>query len=164
MKPYRDIQATADAPDPAVSRRVFLAAGAGAAVCVIAPSARATPAEMEAAIRAFTGGAAIAPVGVKVDIPVLLESGNSVPVTISVDSPMTPESHVRAIAVFNERNPQPHVGVFHLTPRSGRAVVSTRIRLGDSQKVVAVAQMSDGAFRSGEIEVIVTLPACVEGA
>ena len=149
---------------PDLSRRAFLAAGAGAAVCVIAPSVRAAPAEREAAIKAFTGGAPIAPGGVTVDIPVLLESGNSVPMTVRVDSPMTAQSHVRAIAVFNERNPQPHVGVFHLSLRSGRAVVSTRSRLGDSQKVVAVAQMSDGSFRSGEIDVIVTLPACVEGA
>ena len=169
MNPQRPLARTqddalADAPDGALSRRVFVLAGAGAALCALAPAARATPAEMEAAIRAFTGGAAATPGGVKVDIPVLLESGNSVPLTVSVDSPMTPQSHVRAIAVFNERNPQPKIAVFHLTPRSGRAVVSTRIRLGDSQKVVAIAQMSDGTFRSGEIEVIVTLPACVEGA
>lgn len=146
------------------SRRAFLAGAAGAAVCVIAPSARATPEAMEQAIKDFTGGKPVREGGVKVDIPVLLESGHSVPTIVRVDSPMNAQNYVRAIAVFNERNPQPNVGVFHLTPRSGRAFVSTRIRLGDSQKVVAIAQMSDGSFRSGSIDVIVTLPACVEGA
>ena len=146
------------------SRRAFLAGAAGAAVCVIAPSARATPEEMAQAIKDFTGGKPVREGGVEVDIPVLLESGHSVPTIVRVDSPMNAQNYVRAIAVFNERNPQPNVGVFHLTPRSGRAFVSTRIRLGDSQKVVAVAQMSDGSFRSGSIDVIVTLPACVEGA
>jgi sulfur-oxidizing protein SoxY len=85
-----------------------------------------------------------------------------VPVTVSVDSPMTEQDHVRAIAIFNERNPQPQVATFHLSPRAGRARVSTRIRLGDSQQVVAVARMSDGSYRSAAVEVIVTLPACVE--
>ena len=146
------------------SRRAFLAGAAGAAVCVIAPSARATPEAMAQAIKDFTGGKSVREGGVEVDIPVLLESGHSVPTIVRVDSPMNAQNYVRAIAVFNERNPQPNVGVFHLTPRSGRAFVSTRIRLGDSQKIVAVAQMSDGSFRSGSIDVIVTLPACVEGA
>lgn len=146
------------------TRRAFLAAGASAACTLVAPAARATPAEMEKAILAFTGGVAPKEGGVKVDIPVLQESGNSVPMTVSVDSPMTAESNVRAIAVFNERNPQPNVAIFHLTSRSGRAKVSTRIRLGDSQQVVAVAQMSDGSFRKGAVDVIVTLPACVEAS
>jgi sulfur-oxidizing protein SoxY len=147
-----------------LSRRIFLAGVAGAAICVIAPSARATPEAMEEAVRQFTGGKPIVEGGVVVDIPVLLESGHSVPTSVRVDSPMNTQNYVRSIAVFNERNPQPNVAVFHLTPRSGRAHVSTRIRLGDSQKVLAVAQMSDGTFRSGSIDVIVTLPACVEGA
>ncbi len=147
-----------------LSRRAFLAGAAGAAVCVIAPSARATPEAMAQAIKEFTGGKPVREGGVEVDIPVLLESGHSVPTIVRVDSPMNAQNYVRAIAVFNERNPQPNVGVFYLTPRSGRAFVSTRIRLGDSQKVVAIAQMSDGSFRSGSVDVIVTLPACVEGA
>jgi sulfur-oxidizing protein SoxY len=70
--------------------------------------------------------------------------------------------HVRRIAVFNEKNPQPNVAVFHLSPRSGRAGVSTRTRLSDSQKVVAVVEMSDGGFWSAGADVIVTLAACVE--
>jgi sulfur-oxidizing protein SoxY len=99
---------------------------------------------------------------VLLDIPPLVENGNSVPLTVRVESSMTPQDFVRSIAIFNEKNPQPNVAVFHLSPRVGRAAVSTRIRLGDSQNIVAIAQLSDGTFWSDTAELIVTLPACVE--
>ena len=92
----------------------------------------------------------------------LVENGNSVPLSVNVAHWMQPGDFVRTIAVFNEKNPQPNVATFHLTPRSGRASVATRIRLGDSQRIVAIAQLSDGSFWSDEAEVIVTLPACAE--
>ena len=77
---------------------------------------------------------------VKLDIPPLVENGNTVPMTVSVDSPMTADDYVKSIHVFNEKNPQPNLGNFYLGPRAGRAQVSTRIRLADSQKIVAIAQ------------------------
>ncbi len=117
---------------------------------------------MEAAIKAFVGEAEVREGRVALEIPALVEYGNSVPVTVKVDSPMTPQDHVRTIAIFNERNPQPNVALFYLNPRAGRALVSTRIRLGDSQNIVAIAQLSDGTFWSDKAELIVTLPACVE--
>jgi len=82
--------------------------------------------------------------------------------TVSVASPMTAEDHVKSIHVFNEKNPQPNIANFHLGPRAGRAQVSTRIRLADSQKIVAIAQISDGSFWSTSVDVIVTLAACTE--
>ena len=99
---------------------------------------------------------------IKLDIPPLVENGNAVPMTVTVDSPMTANDFVKTIAIFNERNPQPNVAHFHLGPRSGRATVSTRIRLGNSQNIVAIAQLSDGSYWSDTVELIVTLPACVE--
>ena len=75
---------------------------------------------------------------------------------------MAPEDFVRSIHVFNEKNPQPNIGNFYLGPNSGRAQVSTRIRLADSQKVVAIARLSDGSFWSASVEVVVTLAACTE--
>ena len=95
-------------------------------------------------------------------MPPLVENGNTVPMTVSVVSPMTPEDHVKSIHVFNEKNPQPNIGHFHLGPSSGRAQISTRIRLADSQKVVAIAAMSDGSFWSASVDVVVTLAACTE--
>ena len=144
------------------SRRDVLAAGAGALSLLLARPARATPESMAAAIQSFVGGSAVQKGRVALDIPALVENGNSVPLKVRVESPMTPEDFVKAIAVFNERNPQPNVANFHLTPRSGRAEVSTRIRLGDSQTIVAIAQLSDGSFWSDQAELVVTLPACVE--
>ncbi len=154
-------------PPPAGTRRdaLRLALGLAAAPLLLtlrASPASATPEAMAAALRAFTGGTQPREGRVTLDLPPLVENGNSVPVTVAVDSPMTPEAFVRRIAIFNEKNPQPNVAVFHLTPRSGRAGVNTRIRLADSQRVVAVAETSDGAFWTASGDVIVTLAACIE--
>ena len=150
------------------TRRRFLAetaALAGAAgLGFDSHPAGATPASMQAAIRNVTGEAKLKKGKVKLDVPALIENGNAVPLTVSCESPMTQEDHVKAIHVFTEKNPQPNVIGVHLGPRAGRASVSTRIRLADTQKIVAVAQMSDGSFWSDEVEVIVTLAACLEGA
>ena len=125
-------------------------------------AARATPDEMQAAIRLAVGPRVVRPGRVSLDLPSLVENGNSVPMTVKVESPMTPEDHVKTIYVFNEKNPQPNVGSFALGPRAGRAVVSTRIRLADSQKVIAIAEMADGSLWSTSVDVIVTLAACTE--
>lgn len=148
--------------NPDLSRRSALGAGVAALVTLVVRPAGATTQSMQSAIQEFTGGAAIKPGRVTMDIPPLVENGNSVPLIITVDSPMTETDYVKTIAVFNERNPQPNIGTFHLSARSGRAYVSTRIRLGDSQAITAVAQMSDGSLWSGTAELVVTLPACVE--
>jgi sulfur-oxidizing protein SoxY len=100
---------------------------------------------------------------VKLDLPPLIENGNAVPMTISVESPMTESDHVKAIHVFNEKNPQPYVVSVRLGPRAGKAAIAARIRLADSQTVIAIAEMSDGSFWSDEADVVVTLAACVEG-
>ncbi|MGE0241721.1 MAG: SoxY-related AACIE arm protein, partial [Parvibaculaceae bacterium] len=114
------------------------------------------------AMRDFAGAAEIRKGRIQIDIPPLVENGNAVGVTVTVESPMSDSDHVRRIALFNEKNPQAGVAVFHLGPRAGHAKVSTRLRLAASQSVAAVAEMSDGVFWSGEAKVIVTLAACVE--
>jgi sulfur-oxidizing protein SoxY len=149
------------------SRRGFLGLAGGAAVAGAFPmvtlrSAEATPATLAAAVRNVAGAAVLRTGKVKIDIPPLVENGNTVPMTVSVSNPMTSDDHVRSIHVFNEKNPQPNVGNFYLGPRAGRAQVSTRIRLADSQKIVAIAHLSDGSFWSATVEVVVTLAACTE--
>ena len=141
-----------------------LAGAAGPALRLDSDPAGATPASMQAAIRNVAGEAKLNKGRVKIDVPALIENGNAVPLTVSCESPMTQEDHVKALHVFTEKNPQPNVIGVRLGPRAGRASVSTRIRLADTQKIVAVAQMSDGSFWSDEVEVIVTLAACLEGA
>jgi sulfur-oxidizing protein SoxY len=139
----------------------FLAGGAVALRLSIRPAA-ATPEMMQDAIRAAIGEAPVKKGKVKLDLPPIVENGNSVPCTVSVDSPMTATDYVKAIHVFNEKNPQPNVISVKLGPRAGRASFSTRIRLADSQTVTAIAEMSDGSCWSDDIDVIVTLAACIE--
>ena len=145
------------------SRREALLLGAAASLVVVAP-AWATTEDMGEAVRHFTNGADVKSGRVKLDLPPLVENGNAAPLSIAVESPMSEADHVRRIAVFNERNPQPNVLTVVLGPRAGRASLSTRIRLANSQRITAVAEMSDGSFWSGTADVIVTLAACIEGS
>jgi sulfur-oxidizing protein SoxY len=145
------------------SRREILGSSIALASFMLTTSGKATPEEMKAAIDAFANEASIQPGLVHLDVPPLVENGNTVSVRVRVDSPMTAEDHVKRIAIFNERNPQPQVAQFSLGPRAGRADVSTRIRLATSQKLFAVAELSDGSYWSASADVIVTLAACVEG-
>jgi sulfur-oxidizing protein SoxY len=142
-----------------MQRRAFIA---GFAVTVLPIAAAATPETMAAAIKQVTGDAAVRPGRVTLDIPPLVENGNTVPLTVSVESPMTEADFIKAIHVFNEKNPQPHVFDARLSPRNGKAVVGTRIKLADAQKVVAIAETSKGEFFSASADVIVTIAACIE--
>lgn len=155
-------------PPCANKRRRFLlqaggcTLGAAATLLLSMRPARATPGEMRDAIRQTVGQTTPRDGRVSLDLPPLVENGNAVPLTVTVDSPMTPQDHVLAIHIFNEKNPQPHVASFHLGPRSGKAQVATRIKLADSQQVIAIAEMSDGSLWQASAKVIVTIAACVE--
>lgn len=148
------------------TRRELLigASATGAAMMLTVVPARATPESMKTAIAAVTGGAKVNEGKVKLDIPPLVENGNTIAMTVTVDSPMTASNYVKAIHLFNERNPQPNIVAFFLGPRAGKADISARIRLSDSQNVIAIAHMSDGTFWSQEVSVIVTLAACLESS
>ena len=144
------------------TRRHFLTGGVALAVVLATRSSRATPAAMQAAIKKVVGEAPLRKGKVMIDVPPLVENGNTVPLTISVESPMTASDYVKAIHVFNEKNPQPNVIAVHLGPRAGKAALSTRIKLAAAQKIVVVAELSDGSFWSEDADVIVTIAACVE--
>jgi sulfur-oxidizing protein SoxY len=117
---------------------------------------------MQEAIRKVTGGAPVRDGRVKLDVPALIENGNSVVLTVAVDSPMTPADHVTAIHVFAPKNPLPVMVSAYLGPRAGRARFTTRVRVADSQTLVAIASLSDGSWWSDSAPVVVTLPACSE--
>jgi sulfur-oxidizing protein SoxY len=149
------------------SRRRFLGLAGSTAVLGAIPivtlrPVEATPAMLATAIRNVVGEAPVRTGKVKLDVPPLVENGNTVPMTVSVSNPMTSDDYVKSIHVFNEKNPQPNVGNFYLGPHAGRAQVSTRIRLADSQKIVAIARLSDDSFWSATVDVVVTLAACTE--
>ncbi|MBS0448721.1 MAG: SoxY-related AACIE arm protein [Proteobacteria bacterium] len=127
---------------------------------VVDPSASTD--DLASVVKRFAGDAQPRTGRVGFDIAPLVENGNAVPITIAVDSPMTAADHVTAIAVYNEKNPQRDVIVCRLGPRAGRAELSTRIRLATSQKLVALARMSDGSCWQASVDVMVTLAACIE--
>jgi sulfur-oxidizing protein SoxY len=114
------------------------------------------------AIQDITGGKPIINGKVNLVIPPLVENGNLVVLKLSVDSPMTANNYVKSIFVIAEGNPLPNIFTVHLTPRSGTANITTRVRLADSQTVWAIAQMSDGSFYQGSAETLVTLSTCTE--
>jgi sulfur-oxidizing protein SoxY len=149
--------------DAGATRRNVLIGGlaAGVASVMVAP-ARATPESMKTAIHTVVGEAPVRKGKVKIEVPSLVENGNTVSLAIEVESPMTATDYVKAIHVFNEKNPQPNILSAHIGPRAGRARVATRFRLADTQTIVAIAELSDGSFWSASADVIVTLAACLE--
>jgi len=144
------------------TRRQFLAGAAGVGLALAVRPAKATPASMKQAIRQIVGEAAVTRGKIKLDLPPLVENGNSVAMSVTVDSPMTAKDHVKAIHVFTEKNPQPNIISVQLGPRAGKADIQTRVRLADTQSVVAICEMSDGSFWSDTVDVIITLGACLE--
>ena len=124
--------------------------------------AAATPESLSAAIRAFAGDGPLRSGRITIEIAELVENGNTVPLSLSVQSPMSATDHVQSLAVFTERNPQPEVAVFHFSHRSGRARVDTRIRLATSQPLVAVAKMNDGSVWQQAASRAVTVHPCVD--
>lgn len=145
-----------------LGRGAALAFGAGPWLLHLR-EAQADEVAMMSAVALFAGGSLVRPGKVTLALPELVDNGNAVAMTVKVESPMTAEDHVQAIAVFNERNPYREVARFALGPRAGRAEVSMRIRLATSQKLIAVARLADGSCWSHTTEVVVTLAACIEG-
>jgi sulfur-oxidizing protein SoxY len=158
-----------------MKRRRFLAAAGRAAggllaaslapeaVLAQAPPAFAQSADSEALVKRVTRGKPVKAGRVKLELPLLADNGNSVPMKVAVESPMSAEDYVKTIRLLSERNPEWEMATFHLGPHSGRAEITSRVRLAGSQRVVALAEMSDGSYWMGTADVTVTLSACVDG-
>lgn len=155
------------------SRRAFLATASTLAAATLAPGlplgsvahaqmTRTPLNNMPEVIRKLAGGRTVHKGKVKLNVPPLVENGHLVPLSVNVESPMSAADHVKAIHVLTERNPLPEMATFRLGPRAGRASVATRVRLADTQNVVAIAELSDGSLWSDSAHVIVTLAACLE--
>ena len=139
-----------------------LAGGVGLLCIYPCGESRALPDMLQAAIKKVVGDAPLRKGRVTLGLPPMVENGNAVSVEVSVESPMTASDHVKAIHVFNEKNPQPNVLSVRLGPHAGKARVSTRIRLATTQQVIAIAEMSDGSFWSDAADIFVALAACQE--
>ena len=144
-----------------VNRReaLALAVGAAGSIALGAPQALAKN-DADEVIKAFTGGKTPTEGKIKLDLPEIAENGNTVPMTVMVDSPMTEASHVTDVLVVANENPRSGVAVFHFSPASGVAEANTRIRLAATQDVIAVAKMNDGSFYMGSKQVKVTIGGC----
>jgi sulfur-oxidizing protein SoxY len=145
------------------ARRRFLAGLTGLAALALAPMrTRAAENDLGPLIASLTGGAAVREGRVRVDTPPLADNGHSVPLKVSVESPMSAEDHVVSISILSERNPRPLIATYYLGPRAGRATIATRVRLNGTQRVHAIAKLSDGSFWSAGADVIVTESACLD--
>lgn len=145
-----------------LNRRMLLLSAGGAIAITANPLVTfAAQEDLELARRGLFGERPVTEGRVTVKLPPIAENGYSVPLTAAVDSPMTSDDYVKQIAILSPRNPLPNIAQFHLTPRSGKAIVSTRIRMSGTQSIQAIAEMSDGSLWSGSMETVVTLAACV---
>lgn len=153
------------------SRRKFLSNAAALAAASTLPAGvhaqatkdlRGTEQDMRVAIGQFIGSRPLTRGRVDLKVPPLVDNGNTVAISVSVESPMTETDHVKAIRIFSERNPEPVILGCKLGPRAGRAQVATRVRLADTQLIVAVAEMSDGTFWYGQAPTVVTIASCLE--
>ena len=144
-----------------MQRRRFLVLSGSGLIVPLAPTtqARATPAEVASLITQLVGEAELRDGRVRLDLPVMVENGNAVAMTVSIDAPA---SQVRSIDVFAEGNPLPHVVRLQFGPRAGAARVATRIRLATSQTVIAVAKLADGSCWRDSVDLLVTLAACID--
>jgi len=146
-----------------LSRRAALALGAGGAAFTIVGwdgAAFADAPEAAEAIAKFTDGKTAEKGKITIELPEIAENGNTVPLSISVDAPMTADDYVSEVLVVGEGNPRPGFAVFHFTPLSGKAAASTRIRLAKTQNVIVVAKTSQGALFTDQKLVKVTIGGC----
>jgi sulfur-oxidizing protein SoxY len=143
-----------------LNRRQVLAASAGAFSVAAFGVAPAYANNAQDLLKAFTGGKQPVAGKVKLDLPEIAENGNTVPMTVSVESPMSEQSHVTEVLVLADGNPNAGVATFHFSPLSGAAEANTRIRLATTQNIIAVAKMNDGSFQMASKQVKVTIGGC----
>ena len=143
-----------------VLRYAWMGLLAAATLPIQIRGARATPQDVQAILTERYGDRTLTEGRIDMDLPEIAENGNTVPVAVAVDSPMTAEDYVKSVTIFAEGNPLPEVAMFHFTPRSGIAQAATRMRLAGTQNVVAVAEMSDGSLYMAKREVKVTIGGC----
>lgn len=153
------------APVPPIDRRTVLLGASAVAVLTsllqAGPALAQTPAQTwEDAVKKIMGDAKPADGKMTIDLPEIAENGNTVPFSVNVDSPMTDKEFVKAIHVLSTGNPQPAIASYRMTPISGKAMVSSRMRLAKTQDIVAIAELSDGKFLMGKRVVKVTIGGC----
>ena len=148
-----------------INRRQIFRIGAGSAIALTALPhlAWADEPAMRTAIKELYGERQIQDGRVIVTVPALVENGYSVTLDVEAESPMTASDYVKSVSIFSDRNPIPLIARYYFTPQSGLAKVSGKVRLGGSQRVHAIAEMSDGSLYGHSVSTLVMLAACVTG-
>lgn len=141
-------------------RRSFIVAATAASL--VPQAAQAKPEEVEALVRAITGGGPARPGRVKLEVPEMVENGNTVGLTVSLGEDVPEDAVLTDIHVFAEANPRPGVAHFRFGPLAGVPKVATRVRLATSQTVTAVAVFADGTCWQDQVGVLVTWSACLD--
>ena len=153
-KQYRDVS----------RRQALIVVGAGglaaAGLALLPRAALADAAAVDEAIKGLIGGKTPRAGRITLELPQIAENGNTVPITVEVDSPMTGQDYCKTVHLFADKNPRPDVASIHFTPACGKAKASSRMRLAKTQNVVAVAEMSDGSVYTAKGEVKVSIGAC----
>jgi sulfur-oxidizing protein SoxY len=142
------------------TRRETMLGASALALAAVAPATAQTRNDAQDLIRKFCDGRTPSEARVRIDAPEIAENGNMVPMTVAVESPMSEADHVKEVLVVATGNPRGGVCTFRFTPRSGVAEANTRIRLGETQDIIAVAKTSDGSLFVGSRNVKVTIGGC----
>jgi sulfur-oxidizing protein SoxY len=157
----RDIRSGArDEPWRLSRREAILAIGGGILLSVVPLPASAADADTAAAIKQVYGDRPPNRGRVTLQLPTLAETGNSVPLTMTIDSPMTERDRVLRASVFANRNPRPLIATMMFGPRAGTPTFSTNMRLSGTQDVIGIAEMSDHSLWIAQVRVLVTVGAC----
>jgi sulfur-oxidizing protein SoxY len=145
----------------APSRREAIVLSLAAAAAIMAPQlSYASADKVQEELKKLFGDRKPADGKIKIDAPQIAENGLVVPISVEVESPMADASHVKSFHIFADGNPLPGVASFRFTPASGKAAASIRMRLAQTQNIVCVAEMSDGALHTAKVEVKVTIGGC----
>jgi len=148
------------ASTPSRRRMLALVAGGVTVSLLPLPASAQLAAPTQAAVDRIRGSRTPQEGRITLRLPPIAENGNTVPLTVTVESPMTATDHVKTVHIFADKNPTPDIATFHMTPAMGRASADTRIRLGQTQDVVALAEMNDGTLFMARAEVKVTIGGC----
>ena len=148
-------------PSGKTRRHIITVGGIGVLAAAALPSiAWAKPEDVAAEIKKLFGDKKPVEAKIKLEMPQIAENGNVVPLTATVDSPMTDDDYVKTLHIFSEGNPLPFVATYYFTPACGKAQISTRMRMAATQNVVAVAETSKGELLTGKVEEKVTIGGC----
>jgi sulfur-oxidizing protein SoxY len=152
-------------PSPSViTRRQLLRGAVAITVCAVIPRAGAQDIADIPALQALLGGRKPLWERLHLQLPTFADNGQAVPMHLAMDGPFTSPPTLQAIHLFSEINPVPEMAVFEFPVVPAKVEIDSRVRLAGSQRVVAIAVMSDGGLYAAGADVLVTIAGCLDGS